>query len=477
MRVLLTGFSSPSWQSLERTRHFYKRALAETFEVYEQKIDDAWPYSKPDAIVSFFGSEAWMVKPHPDCPLVIALHGGATLNQEFLHQNLCHLETSDVILANCTSDISILRKMTGRFSPTIRLLPLPINRKVFQPNSREAARVYLPNIPIQSPLVLYVARLLPQKGLHYALRMVSEAEQCLGEKIYSLVVGDWWTDYPVLQFGCDYEQYIAELVRSMGSVDRTFFLPSCLSADALATCYAAADVVLHPTCSLDENFGYVPVEAMACGTPVIASAYGGMKDNIIPGVTGELMDTWTTPAGIRIDTISGAACLVRLLADREAQSRIGAAAAAHVMTEFVDAVCARMLVESVTEAIDARLNGPFYKVDAAPPASPPIVPGYLPDLPKPWSSYLNGVNHYVNRSVPKASSVQLIRAAGPISENEIDVVLDDPAWPSRYRMSLAQRALIADCASPVTPSALVTRGFSLNEIQTLLDIGALIATD
>jgi glycosyltransferase involved in cell wall biosynthesis len=46
-----------------------------------------------------------------------------------------------------------------------------------------------------------------------------------------------------------------------------------------------------------EDFGIVPVEAQACGAPVIAIDAGGARDSVMPGVTGELVDTDPSGAG------------------------------------------------------------------------------------------------------------------------------------------------------------------------------------
>jgi glycosyltransferase involved in cell wall biosynthesis len=54
----------------------------------------------------------------------------------------------------------------------------------------------------------------------------------------------------------------------------------------LSLVYSAADVLVLP--SLQESFGLVVLEAMACGTPVIGSPVGGMPEMIRPGVTGQL---------------------------------------------------------------------------------------------------------------------------------------------------------------------------------------------
>ncbi|MCA9373475.1 glycosyltransferase [Candidatus Woesebacteria bacterium] len=61
--------------------------------------------------------------------------------------------------------------------------------------------------------------------------------------------------------------------------------------DQLADLYAGAQALLYPV--EDEDFGMVPVEAMAHGTPVIAHASGGPLETVVPGKTGLLFESLT----------------------------------------------------------------------------------------------------------------------------------------------------------------------------------------
>lgn len=76
------------------------------------------------------------------------------------------------------------------------------------------------------------------------------------------------------------------LADARGVADRVRFLGSVAREDVPRLMCSADLVVSVPWY---EPFGIVPVEAMACGRPVVGSAVGGLLDTVVPGVTGELV--------------------------------------------------------------------------------------------------------------------------------------------------------------------------------------------
>ncbi|MEX2394800.1 MAG: glycosyltransferase, partial [Actinomycetota bacterium] len=104
--------------------------------------------------------------------------------------------------------------------------------------------------------------------------------------------------------------------RRLGVAERLRFMQPVEHAE-LPDLYRAADVVVVPSAS--ESFGLVALEASGCGTPVVATAVGGLRLTVRDDETGYLVE--------RRDPPSFAAALSRVLAHPGAQTRLGEGAA------------------------------------------------------------------------------------------------------------------------------------------------------
>jgi D-inositol-3-phosphate glycosyltransferase len=156
------------------------------------------------------------------------------------------------------------------------------------------------------PLLLYVGRLQPIKGLETLL----EAMRTLKAATLLIIGGD--QDEPESGHGL----YLRERAAALGVAGRVRFL-GAQPQRRLRLFYAAADATVMP--SYYESFGMVALEAMACGSPVVASRVGGLTTTIQDGVTGYLV-----PEG---DPGALAARLGELLGDPETCARLGRDAA------------------------------------------------------------------------------------------------------------------------------------------------------
>ncbi len=148
------------------------------------------------------------------------------------------------------------------------------------------------------PRLLYVGRLDPTKGVDTLLRALPHLPPEATLACYGRGAAKERARY-------------SQLVHELGVADRVTF--GSLERHELAARYAAVDVLVFPT-EWEEPFGLVPIEAMACGTPVVASGAGGSAEFLRDGYNCVLFPAGDSPA------LAAAVSLVH--ADTEVRRRI-----------------------------------------------------------------------------------------------------------------------------------------------------------
>ncbi|RLI12685.1 glycosyltransferase family 1 protein [Candidatus Bathyarchaeota archaeon] len=139
-------------------------------------------------------------------------------------------------------------------------------------NREEVKRRY--GIKPNERIILFVGRLVPQKGVDTLIKAVPLIVQ-QHRDVRILIAGDGWS-----------RNYLEELARSMGLGDRIRFL-GFISDWELEDLMVTADVLVVP--SIYEPFGIVALEGMAAGTPVVATNIGGLSEIIEHDRTGVLV--------------------------------------------------------------------------------------------------------------------------------------------------------------------------------------------
>ncbi len=188
------------------------------------------------------------------------------------------------------------------------VVPAGVDTTLFRPGDRAEARRFL-DLPPDDPTILYVGRIDPIKGI-----------DVLVDALCGLRREMWLTAPPrlLLVGGGEGEPAFEKLIARAAArnlLDRIDFIGS-VSHTELPAYYRAADVVAVP--SFYESFGLVAVEAMACGTPVVASRAGGLAFTVDDGRTGYLVP--------HNDPLALATRLRAVLADADVRSRLGAQA-------------------------------------------------------------------------------------------------------------------------------------------------------
>jgi D-inositol-3-phosphate glycosyltransferase len=231
------------------------------------------------------------------------------------------LEQSHCVVATSPQECEDLRQMVSRFGQ-IEIIPCGTDVQNFRQISKLDARQQL-GIDPTDRVVLYVGRFDTRKGIETLVRACAELRTQLTaepeRQLRLLIVGG---SDPNEADGAE-RLRIEELVEQLGLADITQFV-GMVGHDRLPSYYTAADVCVIP--SHYEPFGLVAIEAMACGTPVVASAVGGLKFTVIPEETGLLV-----PA----QDVSGfATAIERILTNDLWASELRERASARVLENF-----------------------------------------------------------------------------------------------------------------------------------------------
>jgi len=165
----------------------------------------------------------------------------------------------------------------------IQVIPCGVDLNLFKPIPPAEARARL-NLPEDHQMVLFVGRIEPLKGIDTLLRamaLVARDFPNWQERLCVCIIGGDPADEPSVVN--DEMERLKRLRTELGIGDLVVFM-GAQDQDTLNVHYSAAEVVVMP--SHYESFGMVALEAMACGTPVIASKVGGLAFIIQDGVTG-----------------------------------------------------------------------------------------------------------------------------------------------------------------------------------------------
>ena len=182
----------------------------------------------------------------------------------------------DRVLAPTATEKERLIKYYRAAVDKIGIVPCGVNLDLFRPTDRNRARQALGFHP-HDALVLFVGRFDPLKGLEKLLQAVSYLQHLDHLKLL-IIGGD----------GCDDRESrrLLQLTRTLGIHERVVFAGR-VPQEALVPYYAAADLLALP--SFYESFGLVGLEALACGTPVVATPVGAMETLLTNNAIGQIV--------------------------------------------------------------------------------------------------------------------------------------------------------------------------------------------
>jgi D-inositol-3-phosphate glycosyltransferase len=190
------------------------------------------------------------------------------------------IRRADRIIAATVAEVTQLRFLYKAPASKMVIIPPGVDVSHFYPIPGDEAKMYVGLKP-EDHMILFVGRIEPLKGVDTLI----EAMSCLrlkdGHRVHLAIIGGDPSASP--------QEMSAEMARLQKlcddlSVGQTVVFLGKRDQDRLPYYYSAAELLVMP--SHYESFGMVALEAMACGTPVIASEVGGLAYLVRDGETG-----------------------------------------------------------------------------------------------------------------------------------------------------------------------------------------------
>jgi D-inositol-3-phosphate glycosyltransferase len=261
------------------------------------------------------------------------------------------LRIADRIIAATQAELAQLQWLYQADTHKVVIIPPGVDLSHFYPIPVDEARDYI-GVPLCERVLLFVGRIEPLKGIDILLEALSMLRRQNITVCLTVIGGD-----PTVNDETQNSEmaHLQALRAQYGMNDLVAFIGQ-RSQDSLPYYYSAAEAVVVP--SHYESFGMVALEAMACGTPVVASQVGGLAFLVQDGQTG-----FTVPVD---DPLALADRLAELLNDHELHQRMGVQAAEFARQYSWEKIAGRILsvYDQVLDEKDGNIQDPGKFIDA-----------------------------------------------------------------------------------------------------------------
>ena len=243
----------------------------------------------------------------PDCPFIVTIHDIIPLlyprTVPLRLRRVCRsmikhaVSESDHIITAAEASKSSLLAHYDTNPARVSVIADGVNRD-FSPRSEEDRERVIKQYDLQQPFILWLGTFAPHKNLVTLIEAFAGMTADLRDEYAIVLAGEKTGDWKIIE----------RVVNRHGVRGRVHF-PGFIDAQDLPALYSAADLFCFP--SLYEGFGLPPLEAMACGTPVICS-----NSSSLPEVVGN--------AGILVEPTADAFCkaIMKVLTDGSLKDRL-----------------------------------------------------------------------------------------------------------------------------------------------------------
>ncbi len=241
----------------------------------------------------YSGSVALKLKDYFEIPMVHNCHSLGRVKYEILKEDKPSfadmrlleeeliLKRSNAIIASTPQEVKNILDLYNVTGENIELIRAGVNERLFKPIEKTMA---IKEIGLDfKNVILFVGRITKAKGLRILIKALARVKREFNKELKLFIIGGDVSNTMHSEIESSEKKYIKKLVNKTNLSDDVIFLGP-VEREKLPYYYSVADICVVP--SLYESFGLVAVEAMACGTPVIASKVGGLVHTIKNGYSG-----------------------------------------------------------------------------------------------------------------------------------------------------------------------------------------------
>ena len=269
-------------------------ALTSAFMNHQKQLPSNY-YSLLHSHYWISGQLGWMVSEATSIPLIHTMHTTAKVKNLNLaagekpepqtraigEEQVVKAATG--LIANTDAEAASLVSLYEACPDRVFVVAPGVDLQTFSPADGKAAARNRLNIAPDAIMLTFVGRVQPHKGPDVLLKAAAEMilhTPHLRAKLAVVIIGGASGSINELE-------KIKALAKFLKIEDVTHFIEP-VSRQVLPDWYRASDLVCVP--SYSESFGLVALEAQACGTPVVATAIGGLRTAVSDGISGCLVD-------------------------------------------------------------------------------------------------------------------------------------------------------------------------------------------